>query len=105
MIFRMGTCALLFTTDEEVGSGACHMDLERFGAPYAYTVDGGPEGEIQFENFNAASAEFAIHGVNVHPGEAKDIMVNSMKLPWSYRVCCRIRKHRSTRKVMKDFST
>ena len=56
------------------------MDLERFGAPYAYTVDGGAEGEIQFENFNAASAEFAIHGVNVHPGEAKDIMVNSMKI-------------------------
>lgn len=55
------------------GSGA-------FCAPYAYTVDGGPEGEIQFENFNAASAEFAIHGVNVHPGEAKDIMVNSMKI-------------------------
>ena len=75
-----GKVCLAFTTDEEVGSGACHMDLERFGAPYAYTVDGGPEGEIQFENFNAASAEFAIHGVNVHPGEAKDIMVNSMKI-------------------------
>ena len=75
-----GNVYLAFTTDEEVGSGACHMDLERFGAPYAYTVDGGPEGEIQFENFNAASAEFVIHGVNVHPGEAKDIMVNSMKI-------------------------
>ena len=75
-----GKVCISFTTDEEVGSGACHMDLERFGAPYAYTVDGGPEGEIQFENFNAASAEFAIHGVNVHPGEAKDIMVNSMKI-------------------------
>ena len=75
-----GKVCISFTTDEEVGSGACHMDLERFGAPYAYTVDGGAEGEIQFENFNAASAEFAIHGVNVHPGEAKDIMVNSMKI-------------------------
>ena len=56
-----------------------HLDVYK-RQPYAYTVDGGPEGEIQFENFNAASAEFAIHGVNVHPGEAKDIMVNSMKI-------------------------
>ena len=57
-----------------------HMDLEVFGAPYAYTVDGGPEGEIQFENFNAASADFYVHGVNVHPGEAKGIMKNSQKI-------------------------
>lgn len=75
-----GKIAVSFTTDEEVGSGAKHLDLERFGAPYAYTVDGGPEGEIQFENFNAASAEFYIHGVNVHPGEAKGIMKNSQKI-------------------------
>ena len=75
-----GKISVSFTTDEEVGSGAKHLDLERFGAPYAYTVDGGPEGEIQFENFNAASAEFYIHGVNVHPGEAKGIMKNSQKI-------------------------
>lgn len=75
-----GKIAVSFTTDEEVGSGAKHLNLERFGAPYAYTVDGGPEGEIQFENFNAASAEFHIHGVNVHPGEAKGIMKNSQKI-------------------------
>ena len=75
-----GKVSISFTTDEEVGSGAKHLDLERFGAPYAYTVDGGPEGEIQFENFNAASAEFYIHGVNVHPGEAKGIMKNSQKI-------------------------
>lgn len=75
-----GEVAISFTTDEEVGSGAKHLDLERFGAPYAYTVDGGAEGEIQFENFNAASAELCIHGVNVHPGEAKGIMKNSQKI-------------------------
>ena len=75
-----GKIAVSFTTDEEVGSGAKYLDLKRFGAPYAYTVDGGPEGEIQFENFNAASAEFYIHGVNVHPGEAKGIMKNSQKI-------------------------
>lgn len=75
-----GKVSISFTTDEEVGSGAEHMNLEVFGAPFAYTVDGGPEGEIQFENFNAASADFYVHGVNVHPGEAKGIMKNSQKI-------------------------
>lgn len=75
-----GPVSICFTTDEEVGSGAKYMNLELFGAPYAYTVDGGPEGEIQYENFNAATAQFIVHGVNVHPGEAKDIMKNSMKI-------------------------
>lgn len=75
-----GKVSISFTTDEEVGSGAKHMNLEVFGAPFAYTVDGGPEGEIQFENFNAASADFYMHGVNVHPGEAKGIMKNSQKI-------------------------
>lgn len=75
-----GKVSISFTTDEEVGSGAKHMNLEVFGAPFAYTVDGGPEGEIRFENFNAASADFYVHGVNVHPGEAKGIMKNSQKI-------------------------
>ena len=75
-----GKVSISFTTDEEVGSGAKHMNLEVLGAPFAYTVDGGPEGEIQFENFNAASADFYVHGVNVHPGEAKGIMKNSQKI-------------------------
>jgi len=66
-----------FTPDEEVGRGAELFDLDYFKADFAYTVDGGYEGEIAYENFNAASAEFVIHGVNVHPGEAKDIMVNA----------------------------
>ncbi|MCM1284416.1 MAG: peptidase T [Muribaculaceae bacterium] len=67
-----------FTPDEEVGRGADLFDLNYFKADYAYTVDGGYEGEIAYENFNAATAIFTIHGVNVHPGEAKDIMVNAL---------------------------
>ncbi len=66
-----------FTPDEEVGAGANLFDLNYFKADYAYTVDGDYEGEIAYENFNAASAVFSITGVNVHPGEAKDIMVNA----------------------------
>ena len=66
-----------FTPDEEVGAGANLFDLNYFKADYAYTVDGDYEGEIAYENFNAASSVFSITGVNVHPGEAKDIMVNA----------------------------
>lgn len=66
-----------FTPDEEVGSGADLFDLDYFKARFAYTVDGDYEGEVAYENFNAASASFEITGVNVHPGEAKDIMINA----------------------------
>lgn len=66
-----------FTPDEEVGCGADLFDLDYFKAEFAYTLDGDYEGEVAYENFNAASAKFAIKGVNVHPGEAKDIMVNA----------------------------
>ena len=66
-----------FTPDEEVGSGADLFDLDYFKAKFAYTVDGDYEGEVASENFNAASASFEITGVNVHPGEAKDIMINA----------------------------
>lgn len=66
-----------FTPDEEVGCGADLFDLDYFKADFAYTLDGDYEGEVAYENFNAASATFAIKGVNVHPGEAKDIMVNA----------------------------
>ena len=69
-----------FTPDEEIGAGADLFDLDYFKADFAYTVDGGYEGEVAYENFNAASADFIIHGVNVHPGEAKDIMVNAALL-------------------------
>ena len=66
-----------FTPDEEVGSGADLFDLDYFKAKFAYTVDGDYEGEVAYENFNAASASFEITGVSVHPGEAKDIMINA----------------------------
>ncbi len=69
-----------FTPDEEVGAGADLFDLDYFKAEYAYTVDGDYEGEVAYENFNAASAHFIIKGVNVHPGSAKDIMVNAASI-------------------------
>ena len=72
-----GDIWICFTPDEEVGMGPNSFDLDSFKADYAYTVDGDYEGEVAYENFNAASATFNITGVNVHPGEAKDIMVNA----------------------------
>lgn len=72
-----GPISIGFTPDEEVGRGADHFDIEKFDADFAYTMDGDTEGEIQYENFNAADAIFEIQGVNVHPGSAKDVMVNA----------------------------
>ena len=69
--------AVAFTPDEEIGSGAELLDLERFGAGFAYTVDGDEVGEINYETFNAAAASWEIRGVNVHPGSAKGIMINA----------------------------
>ena len=73
-----GKISVCFTPDEEVGSGADHFDVARFGADFGYTCDGGAEGELEYENFNAAEATFMISGFNVHPGEAKDKMVNAL---------------------------
>ncbi|MBQ2806478.1 MAG: peptidase T, partial [Clostridia bacterium] len=72
-----GKLCIAFTPDEEIGMGADAFDVARFGADFAYTIDGDTEGEIQFENFNACGAQFVIHGVNVHPGAAKDMMKNA----------------------------
>ena len=72
-----GPVAIAFCPDEEIGHGAELMDLERFGAVLAYTVDGGTPGEIEYENFNAAAARVDVRGFNVHPGAAKDVMVNA----------------------------
>lgn len=72
-----GDIWVCFTPDEEVGMGPNSFDLDYFKADYAYTVDGAYEADIAYENFNAASAEFDVKGVSVHPGEAKDIMVNA----------------------------
>ncbi|MCI8638176.1 MAG: peptidase T [Coprococcus sp.] len=72
-----GTICIAFTPDEEVGAGPSHFDIEKFGADYGYTLDGGIEGEIQYENFNACKADFKIQGLGVHPGSSKDRMINA----------------------------
>ena len=72
-----GKICIAFTPDEEIGHGASLLDLERFGADFAYTADGDLEGGIEYETFNAAACKVMIKGVNVHPGSAKDIMINS----------------------------
>lgn len=75
---KHGTIKIGFTPDEEVGRGVDFFDVDKFGADFAYTIDGGEVGEVQFENFNAASAELTIHGRNVHPGKAKLKMRNAL---------------------------
>ncbi|MUN93863.1 peptidase T [Staphylococcus sp. 170179] len=75
-----GRIRIAFTPDEEIGRGPHHFDVERFDADFAYTMDGSEFGELQFESFNAAEAKITTHGVNVHPGSAKNIMVNAISL-------------------------
>jgi tripeptide aminopeptidase len=75
---RHGRIRVCFTPDEEVGRGTQHFNLEKFGADFAYTLDGGEIGELEYENFNAASAKIRVKGRSVHPGSAKNTMVNSM---------------------------
>lgn len=77
---RHGKIRIAFTPDEEIGRGADHFYVPNFGADFAYTMDGGELGELQYENFNAASAHLVFHGINVHPGSAKDKMRNSILL-------------------------
>lgn len=77
---RHGDIRIAFNPDEEIGMGAQHFDVERFGCEWAYTMDGGDVGELEFENFNAASAKIYIKGVSVHPGYAKGKMVNASLL-------------------------
>lgn len=79
------TLKIGFTPDEEIGRGADKFDIQGFGADYAYTADGGTVGEIEYENFNAASACVTFHGLNIHPGSAKDKMVNSQYIAMEYQ--------------------
>ena len=81
-----GRLAIAFTPDEEIGEGADLFDLERFGADFAYTVDGGDVGGIEYENFNAAAATVTIRGLSVHPGSAKDTMINASNLAMEYHL-------------------
>ena len=73
-----------FTPDEEIGQGTDHFDVERFGADFAYTMDGGECGELEYENFNAAGADVEFQGVSIHPGSAKDKMINALRLAMEF---------------------
>ena len=75
---KHGKIRLAFTPDEEIGNGTDHFDVKKFGADFAYTLDGGEIGELEFENFNAAEAKIKIHGRSVHPGAAKNKMINAL---------------------------
>lgn len=75
-----------FTPDEEIGQGADHFDVQAFGADFAYTMDGGAIGELEFENFNAAACKIKIHGLNVHPGYGYHKMINSMRIAYQLAV-------------------
>lgn len=79
-----GPLCIAFTPDEEIGMGTAHFDTDAFAAAVAYTVDGDTEGGIEYENFNAAQAKISFRGVNVHPGSAKDIMVNAALVATDY---------------------
>ncbi|MBR2947891.1 MAG: peptidase T [Bacteroidales bacterium] len=78
--FKHGEIKIGFTPDEEIGRGVDYFDVEKFGAKYAYTMDGGQIGELEYENFNAAGAKISIQGRNIHPGYAKDKMLNAILL-------------------------
>ncbi len=77
---KHGTIRIGFTPDEEIGRGVDFFDVEKFGAKFAYTMDGGSEGELEYENFNAASAKIKIQGRNIHPGSAKGKMINALQV-------------------------
>ena len=79
-----GRLCIAFTPDEEIGMGVAHFDVAKFGAQFAYTVDGGREGEIAYETFNAASAKVEITGMSVHPGSSKDTMINAALVAMEY---------------------
>ena len=81
-----GLICIAFTPDEEIGEGASLFDLERFGADFGYTVDGGDVGGIEYENFNAASATVTVHGLSVHTGSAKGTMVNAANVAMEYHL-------------------
>ena len=81
---KHGKIRIGFTPDEEIGQGADHFDVPKFGAEWAYTIDGGEIGELEFENFNAATAKINFQGLNVHPGYAKHKMLNSMRVAYQF---------------------
>ena len=83
---KHGKVRIGFTPDEEIGCGADHFDVKAFGADFAYTMDGGAIGELEYENFNAAACKIRVHGYNVHPGSAYHKMINSMRIAYQLAV-------------------
>ena len=83
---KHGKVRIGFTPDEEIGQGADHFDVQAFGADFAYTMDGGAIGELEYENFNAAACKIKVHGLNVHPGSAYHKMRNSMRIAYQLAV-------------------
>lgn len=81
---KHGKLRIAFTPDEEIGEGADHFDVERFGADYAFTVDGASAGEVEYETFNAAGAAVTLTGFSIHPGEAKDKLINAIDLAYEF---------------------
>ena len=79
-----GDIKIAFTPDEEIGEGTAHFDIEKFGAKFAYTVDGGKLGDLEYENFNAAEGKIVVNGRSVHPGDAKDKMVNASLICYEF---------------------
>lgn len=84
---KHGKIRVAFTPDEEIGRGADHFNVDRFGCEWAYTVDGGQAGELEYENFNAAAAKVSFRGLSVHPGAAKDKMLNASLLAMEFASC------------------
>ena len=95
-----GPICIAFTPDEEIGRGADNFNVDLFGADYAYTVDGGPENDLAWETFNAASAQIKVYGVSVHPGEATDVMVNAVLVAFEFN---QMLPANETPRYMKDY--
>lgn len=100
-----GDIRIAFNPDEEIGKGAHKFDVERFAADWAYTMDGGEIGEIEFENFNAAVAKVTFKGRNVHPGYAKHKMINSIRIANQFAIMLPRWETPNTPKAMKDSTT
>ena len=96
---KHGKIRIGFTPDEEIGQGADHFDVPKFGAEWAYTIDGGEIGELEFENFNAAAAKINFQGLNVHPGYAKHKMLNSMRV--AYQFASKLPRHETPEHTQK----
>lgn len=102
---KHGKVRICFTPDEEIGKGADLFDVKAFGADWAYTLDGGEVGELEYENFNAAIAKISFYGLNVHPGHAKHKLINSIRLANQFITMIPAGKLRSIPKGMKGFTT